>query len=44
MAPNFTVLIVGRALLGICIGGFWALATAVIMRLVPAGRYRARWR
>ncbi|WP_290689832.1 MULTISPECIES: MFS transporter [unclassified Haematobacter] len=37
MAPNFTVLIVGRALLGICIGGFWALATAVIMRLVPAG-------
>lgn len=35
MAPNFTVLIIGRALLGICIGGFWALATAVIMRLVP---------
>ncbi|WP_336740334.1 MFS transporter [Aureimonas altamirensis] len=34
-APNFTILIVGRALLGICIGGFWALATAVIMRLVP---------
>ncbi|MBO9694586.1 MAG: MFS transporter [Sphingopyxis sp.] len=36
-APNFTVLIIGRALLGICIGGFWALATAVIMRLVPQG-------
>lgn len=34
-APNFAVLMVGRALLGICIGGFWALATAVIMRLVP---------
>jgi predicted MFS family arabinose efflux permease len=34
-APNFTVLMIGRALLGICIGGFWALATAVIMRLVP---------
>ena len=34
--PNFTVLMLGRALLGICIGGFWALATAVIMRLVPA--------
>lgn len=33
-APNFTVLMLGRALLGICIGGFWALATAVIMRLV----------
>jgi len=36
VAPNFTVLMIGRALLGICIGGFWALATAVIMRLVPA--------
>ena len=35
VAPNFTVLMLGRALLGICIGGFWALATAVIMRLVP---------
>ena len=35
-APNFMVLMIGRALLGICIGGFWALATAVIMRLVPA--------
>ena len=35
LAPNFAVLMVGRALLGICIGGFWALATAVIMRLVP---------
>jgi predicted MFS family arabinose efflux permease len=35
-APNFAMLMLGRALLGICIGGFWALATAVIMRLVPA--------
>lgn len=35
-APNFTVLMIGRALLGLCIGSFWALATAVIMRLVPA--------
>lgn len=34
-APSFAVLMTGRALLGICIGGFWALATAVIMRLVP---------
>jgi predicted MFS family arabinose efflux permease len=34
-AQNFAVLMIGRALLGICIGGFWALATAVIMRLVP---------
>lgn len=38
VAPNLIVLMVARCLLGICIGGFWALATAVIMRLVPAGR------
>jgi predicted MFS family arabinose efflux permease len=34
-APNFGVLMAARALLGITIGGFWALATATIMRLVP---------
>lgn len=34
-APNFGVLMVARALLGITIGGFWALATATVMRLVP---------
>ena len=34
-APNFAVLMIGRALLGVCVGGFWALATSVIMRLVP---------
>lgn len=33
-APNFAVLMVSRAILGICIGGFWALGTAVVMRLV----------
>lgn len=34
-APSFAVLMIGRAMLGVCVGGFWALATAVIMRLVP---------
>ncbi|MBB3139925.1 MFS transporter [Halomonas organivorans] len=33
-APSFAVLMLSRALLGVCIGGFWSLATAVIMRLV----------
>lgn len=37
-APNLAMLMLARALLGICIGGFWALATAVIMRLVPQER------
>ena len=35
MAPNFAVLMVARALLGIVIGGFWSLGTATVMRLVP---------
>ncbi|HRM75306.1 MAG TPA: MFS transporter, partial [Paracoccus sp. (in: a-proteobacteria)] len=35
MAPNFAVLMTARAILGVCIGGFWALAAAVMMRLVP---------
>lgn len=34
-APNFAVFMAARALLGITVGGFWALATATIMRLVP---------
>jgi predicted MFS family arabinose efflux permease len=36
MAPNFPVLMAARALLGVTIGGFWALSTATVMRLVPA--------
>ena len=33
---GLTALMLARAALGVSIGGFWALATAVIMRLVPA--------
>lgn len=34
-AQSFAVLMAARALLGITIGGFWSLATATILRLVP---------
>lgn len=34
-APNALMLMVGRALLGVCIGGFWSMSAATIMRLVP---------
>lgn len=37
-APNLAVLMAARALLGIVIGGFWSLATATVMRLVPEDR------
>jgi predicted MFS family arabinose efflux permease len=35
ITPTFAVLMAARALLGITIGGFWSLATATVMRLVP---------
>ncbi|WP_313199326.1 MFS transporter [Rhizobium sp.] len=34
-APNYLVLMIGRALLGVAIGGFWSMSAAVVMRLVP---------
>ncbi|MFT2215687.1 MFS transporter [Rhizobium giardinii] len=33
VAPNFFVFLVGRALIGISIGGFWSLSTAILARL-----------
>lgn len=33
-APNFGVMLVGRALLGAALGGFWTLATSAARRLV----------
>ncbi|MRW93481.1 MFS transporter [Duganella sp. FT80W] len=34
-APNYFVFMVGRALIGVAIGGFWSMSAAVAMRLVP---------
>lgn len=34
-APTYAVLMIGRALLGVAIGGFWSMSTAIVMRLVP---------
>lgn len=35
MAGSFVLLLVGRALLGLALGGFWAMAASLAMRLVP---------
>lgn len=35
-APNYLLFMVGRALIGVAIGGFWSLSAATVMRLVPA--------
>ncbi|OLF54306.1 MFS transporter [Pseudomonas chlororaphis] len=34
-APNYLIFILGRALIGVAIGGFWSLSAATAMRLVP---------
>ncbi|MGT2425604.1 MFS transporter [Amnibacterium kyonggiense] len=34
LAPSFAVLLVARMLLGLCIGGFWALGAGIASRLV----------
>lgn len=38
LAPGIVVLLVGRALLGIGLGGFWAMAASLAMRLVSQHR------
>lgn len=34
-APNYPVLMFGRAVLGVAIGGSWSMSTAVMMRIAP---------
>jgi len=34
-APNYVLFMVGRALVGVVIGGFWSMSAATAMRLVP---------
>jgi predicted MFS family arabinose efflux permease len=34
-APNATVFMAGRALVGVVVGGFWSMSAATVMRLVP---------
>jgi predicted MFS family arabinose efflux permease len=37
-APDYATFMVGRACIGIAIGGFWSMSAATAMRLVPADR------
>ena len=36
LAPDYQTYMVGRALIGVVIGGFWSMSAATAMRLVPA--------
>jgi predicted MFS family arabinose efflux permease len=35
ITPNYLVFMIGRALIGVVIGGFWSLSAALAIRLVP---------
>lgn len=35
LAPNYYIYMVGRALIGVAVGGFWSMSAAIAMRLVP---------
>jgi predicted MFS family arabinose efflux permease len=36
LAANYAIYMVGRALIGVVVGGFWSLSAATAMQLVPA--------
>lgn len=36
LATNYVTYMIGRALIGIVVGGFWSMSAAVAMRLVPS--------
>ena len=36
LAQSYTVYMMGRALIGVVVGGFWSMSAATAMRLVPA--------
>jgi predicted MFS family arabinose efflux permease len=38
LAPSYFVYMIGRALIGVVIGGFWSMSAATAIRLVPATR------
>ncbi len=38
LAPDYPTYMVGRALIGVVIGGFWSMSAATIMRIVPANQ------
>jgi len=35
LAPNYAIYMLGRALIGVVVGGFWAMSAATAIRLVP---------
>lgn len=38
LAPNYLIFMIGRALIGVVIGGFWSMSAATAIRLVPGDK------
>lgn len=43
ISVNYFIYMVGRALIGIAIGGFWSMSAAVAMSLVPKKMFPVLW-
>lgn len=44
LASSYLMYMVGRAMIGVAIGGFWSMSAATAIRLVRSIRLRVRWR
>ena len=42
-APNYLIFMIGRALIGVSVGGFWSLSTAIVARIVAGPTCPRRW-
>jgi len=38
LAPNYFTYLLGRALIGVVVGGFWSMSAATVIRLVPTAQ------
>ncbi|TQI80874.1 putative MFS family arabinose efflux permease [Serratia fonticola] len=38
LAQNYVIYMIGRALIGVVVGGFWSMSAATAMRLVPSNK------
>lgn len=38
LAPNYPTYMIGRALIGVVVGGFWSMSVAIAIRLVPTNK------
>lgn len=43
LAPNYLIYMLGRAMIGVVIGGFWSMSVTTAVRLVHISKVRVPW-